>query len=147
METYNDVLISTAIMLLFLVTYSFYIYSLQKSLRSISAENRKMPPARVWLLLIPYFNLVWMFVVVKAIAFSLQNEYARFGIREAKPPTMGVGVVLGVFAILLVLQVSSLRSFAWPATIICWIFHWIAVDHHTRQIRKLSEKSGLQGKG
>jgi len=75
------------------------------ALAMVRPENRRLAPGLVWLQLIPLFNFVWIFIVVRRIADSLANEYAGwesdslFGIadedalkRIGKRPTYGIGL-------------------------------------------------------
>jgi hypothetical protein len=91
----------TGALLLFLVFFCIialvvgilYIMSLQKALQVISEENRKMPPGQVWLLLIPFFNIIWSFIVVTRIADSFHDEFARLNIYSSDPrPTYNIGI-------------------------------------------------------
>jgi hypothetical protein len=52
------------------------ILFLQGCYRAIPEAHRKMDPGLVWLLLIPLFNLVWMFFVFIRLAKSFGEAYA-----------------------------------------------------------------------
>ncbi|MFQ5734608.1 MAG: hypothetical protein ACE5KM_21960, partial [Planctomycetaceae bacterium] len=41
----------------------------------VPAEYREMEPGAVWLLMIPLFNLIWLFFVVQRIPRSFQNYF------------------------------------------------------------------------
>jgi hypothetical protein len=58
----------------FVVVVAFFL-TLQEALRRVSPHNRVMKPGRVWLMLIPVFNLLWQFVVVIGVPDSLRNEF------------------------------------------------------------------------
>lgn len=58
------------------------IYFLQTCYARIAPEHRQMEPAMVWLLLIPLFNIVWMFFVYLRLAKSFQGAYAAQGRSE-----------------------------------------------------------------
>ena len=49
--------------LLVIIPYIFFLLALQKTLKVISPENRKMPPGNVWLMFIPIFNIFWQFIM------------------------------------------------------------------------------------
>ena len=72
---------------LFIVPGILFLLTLQNTLKAISPENRKMPPANVWLLFIPFFNIVWQFIMVDRIAKSIGAECFRLNIpvKEDKP--------------------------------------------------------------
>ena len=46
------ILILFTLGIIFLVPYIFFLLTLQNTLKAISYENRKMPPANVWLMLL-----------------------------------------------------------------------------------------------
>src|SRR5665213_4325068 len=62
---------------LFVPAGIFYILTLRNALWKCAAESRTMSPGRLWLLLIPFFNLGWHFVVILNMAKSLRNESLR----------------------------------------------------------------------
>jgi hypothetical protein len=93
------------VFLAFLVPAIFFLRAQQKALAVVHPENRKMQPGLVWLQLIPFFNYVWIFVVVKRIADSFAKQYAALqsdsilGIPDeealkviGKRPTLGIGL-------------------------------------------------------
>lgn len=55
------------------------ILFLQSCLNKLPAEHRQQSPGMVWLLLIPCFNLVWIFFVYPKIAESFQSYFASAG--------------------------------------------------------------------
>lgn len=84
-----------------LVIAILYLLNLQNTIKAASPENRKMPPANVWLLLIPLFNIYWMFVVVKRISETIAAEYQSKGqpLPNAKP-TYNVGIAMAVLTVI-----------------------------------------------
>ncbi len=73
----------------------FFLFALQGILELISPENRKVPPGRVWLMLIPVFNLVWQFFLVGYVSDSIGNEWRsrKLAVNE-KRPLHGLGIAL-----------------------------------------------------
>jgi hypothetical protein len=67
-------------LLLFYLPLVFFLFTLQNTLKIISSENRKMPPANVWLIIIPLFGILWQFIVVSRIADSIKNECVKLNI-------------------------------------------------------------------
>ena len=91
--------------LAFLIPVFLFLRAQQNALAVVRPENRQLHPGLVWLQLIPIFNFVWMFIVVRRIADSLTKEYAGwesdsvFGIADeeelkkiGKRPTYGIGL-------------------------------------------------------
>ncbi len=112
---------------LFLVPTILFFISLQKALEAVSLENRQMPPAQVWLCMIPLFNFIWMFFVVNKIADSFQLECYRLNIptKELKP-TKGIGQAKNILRICSLIPV--LGGIANIGFIICWIIYWLKVN-------------------
>src|SRR5882762_2365720 len=102
----------------------FYLLTLQKALTHCAPASRTMSPGQVWLLLIPLFNLVWMFIVVANISKSLHNEFLRRNIPtvEAEP---GKAVGLAMSCLMIASIVPLLGGLFSIAGFVCWIIYWI----------------------
>ena len=58
------------IILLFLLPYVFFLIHLSKLFNRCDVKNKKMDGGLVWLLLIPLFNIGWLFyVIIKLVTF------------------------------------------------------------------------------
>lgn len=76
-----------------------YLLNLQNTLKAAAPENRKMPPANVWLLLIPLFSTYYMFVVAKRISETIRAEYASKGqVPDNPKPTYNVGMAMAILS-------------------------------------------------
>jgi len=125
------VLIGLAIGLTILI---LYLLTLQNTLKEVSPENQKMPPAQVWLALIPLFGLVWMFIIVTKMADSLQAEFAKRNMQneEARP-----GYSLGLTYCILnccgiipfIGALASLGGF------VCWIIYWVKMSGYKKKLQ------------
>ncbi|MCU0431968.1 MAG: hypothetical protein MUC87_00780 [Bacteroidia bacterium] len=75
----------------------FFLLSLHNALRQCAPATRKMEPGQVWLILIPFFGIVWLFIVVSRMADSLAAEYERrrIPLRETRPG-YGVGLAMAI---------------------------------------------------
>ena len=117
-------------LLAFLIPFIFYLVTLQKVLAAIASESRMMAPAQVWLLLIPFFNIVWQFIVIKRIADSIKNECLRLNISMAEErPTYALGLTITLlYLVSLVLNRNNvsplLGLICIIASFICWIIYW-----------------------
>ena len=91
--------------LCFFIPAIFFLLTQSNTLKRVSSENRRLHPGLVWLQLIPIFNFVWIFIVVRRIADSLAKEYAGWesdsilGIADEEElkkigtrPTYGIGL-------------------------------------------------------
>lgn len=115
---------------LFLLPGIFFLLTLQNTLKSISEENRKMPPSNVWLMLIPVFNLVWQFIMVDKIAQSIGAECARLNIPVNDPkPTYNIGLVWNICIFLSIIPILG-----GLAALITFILYWVKVAEFKKLI-------------
>jgi hypothetical protein len=104
-----------------------YLLTLQNTLKEVSPENRKMPPANVWLNLIPLFNLGWQFVIVNRMADSLKAEFDKRGIVSEEPrPGYGVGLAYCICSCCGIIPV--LGVIASIGGLVCWIIYWVKIS-------------------
>jgi len=111
--------------LIWLIPTIFFLLTLQKALTRVATERRTMNPPMVWLSLIPFFNVIWNFMVVNALSKSLGAELTARNIpHEAEPgKTMGL-VWAGVTAACLIPGLNVLLGI--PALIL-WIMYWVKI--------------------
>ncbi len=124
-----ELIILLIIIPLALIPFVFYLITLQNILKKVSPENQKMPPANVWLLFIPLFNIGWHFVVVSRVSDSLKAEFTKRGITfEAERPAYGVGLAYCILNCCTIIPVLGIvASIGW---LICWIIFWVKVSSY-----------------
>jgi hypothetical protein len=93
-----------------------------------------MPPGRVWLLLIPIFNLVWHFVVVLNLARSLGSELRSRNVPNADPePAKALGLAMCILFV--GSAIPKVGTVLWFAGLICWIVYWVKIEGYSRALR------------
>jgi hypothetical protein len=113
-------------LMVFLIPYIFFLLTLYRTAEQISIENRRLAAAQVWLLLIPLFNLIWMFVVINKLATSIKQECDRLNISYSQPtPTKDIGNIYALLAIASVMPVIGF--FFGLGAFVCWIIYWTQV--------------------
>lgn len=60
-----------------IVVFIMHLAAMSSALEAVPQPLRKMPPGNVWLTLIPFFGIVWQFIVVGAVSDSLKAEFMR----------------------------------------------------------------------
>lgn len=106
----------------------FYLVTLNTTLDRISEENRTMSPGSVWLLLIPFFNLVWHFIVVGRLADSIKAEADHRGLTlNESRPAYDIGLVMCILLIVL-----PFIGF------ICWIVYWVKINGYKNLLRPIN---------
>lgn len=115
------------LLLVLLIPAIFFVITQQKTLKAVQPENRRMHPGLVWLQIIPLFNYVWAFIVVRRIADSLAQQYAALqsdnilGVADedalklvGKRPTYGIGLAYCVLLLCLPLLTIAGTIFSDP---------------------------------
>jgi hypothetical protein len=126
--------IGFVIFVIAVVVCVFFLLTLQKALTRCAPENRKMEPGMVWLMLIPLFNLVWVFFVVTNISASIEAELKKRGIADKPEPTKKIGLA---YAILSVCSIIPLVNFlAFIPLLICWIIYWSDVSNYSNKLQE-----------
>lgn len=121
---------------LYIIAFVFYLITLQNTLKKCSKENQKMPPANVWLLFIPLFNLGWHFVVVARVSDSIKAEYAKRGLPLSVPrPAYGVGLAYCILNCCSVIPfLGILAMIGW---LVCWIIFFSKVYNYSAKLGSL----------
>lgn len=126
-------LIILAVAVLLLLPAIFYLLALQKLLQKCSPASRTMEPGLVWLLLIPFVNLVFNFMLVLAVAKSLRNEFNRRGIAVADPaPGQSIGIAMCIC--LCCSMIPFLGLLSGIAHFALWIIYWVKIVEFSRML-------------
>jgi hypothetical protein len=109
----------------------FYLLTLSRALEKCSPASRTMQPGMVWLMLIPFFGLIWNFFIVLALANSLGREFPARGVTHFDPEpgksrglAMCVCMACGIIPVLGI--VASLVS------LVLWVVYWIKIAEFSR---------------
>ena len=108
----------------------FFLLSLSKCLAECSPRNRTMEPGQVWLNLIPFFNLVWLFITVIRISESLKNEFQARRMRSDDPE---FAKMTGILYIVLSIACG-------PIGWIFWIMYWLKISAFKNEL--INNKKG-----
>lgn len=120
--------------LIFLVPFIVYLLSLQKNL-GLTRRHHGIAPGLVWLMLIPFFNIIWHFFLVNWVAKGLRGSLAREG------ENGGFGLGLAMCILFAAGIIPLLGFFAGIAGLIVWIIYWIKIAGYTRELRESAADS------
>lgn len=131
------IIVILGIIVIGILPFVFYLITLQNTLNAVSPENRDMPPANVWLSLIPLFGIAWQIVVVIRIASSLRKEFdKRKIVIETQNPGQGIGLAYSILSCICI--IPFLGALACLAGIICWIIYWVNINSYRLMLMKNS---------
>lgn len=118
------------------IVASFFLLTLQNTLKAIASHNRRLSPGLVWLLFIPVFNIFWQFILVVRLADSIQNELdARLLLSSENTSSPGLAFcILPFFFWLPFLGMPLLLG-----AIACWVVYWIRVARYKKLFRSLPD--------
>ena len=110
-----------------------YIITLSNALKKCSPAARTMQPGMMWLLIVPFLNLVWNFIAVNAISDSLGNEFRLRGIQGIEPePGKSIGIPMAICgACGLIPILGILASLAY---LVMWIMYWVKISSFSKML-------------
>ena len=103
------------------------IILLSGCLKVIPPEHRLMEPGMVWLLLIPLFNLVWMFFVYIRIPRSYQRYFAAQGRTEFGDCGEQLGLWTAICAVASMVPIPVLNMLVSLASLVLLILFLVKV--------------------
>ncbi|MEY5050644.1 MAG: hypothetical protein RLZZ619_574 [Pseudomonadota bacterium] len=117
-----------------LITFIFYIRAISRTLAAISEPYRTQSPGMAWLLLIPIFNVIWFFFLLRAIKDGFAQMY-RDGLTP-KEIDSGYNYGIGMGCCW---AASFIPQFIFIALIPMFVFsilHWNKLNSARRAISK-----------
>ncbi|MBU3586107.1 hypothetical protein [Polynucleobacter sp. AM-26B4] len=77
------------------VTFVFYIRAISKTIKAIDPEYRTQSPGMAWLLLIPVFNVIWFFFLLKSIKTGFLRMYESQRVSQPIDTGYTYGIAMG----------------------------------------------------
>jgi hypothetical protein len=77
------------------VTFIFYIMAISKTIKAIDPECRTQAPSMAWLLLIPVFNVIWFFFLLKSIKTGFLRMHENKRISQPIDTGYTYGIAMG----------------------------------------------------
>lgn len=123
----------------FIVMYIFFLLTLRNTFKLIQPANRGMQPGEVFLLLIPLFNYVWLFIIVNKLSSSLEKELGSRGMETVPKPTFGIGLAYAILSLSIplftyIFPVAEYVIIAMITVVICFIIYWSSVAGYKRKL-------------
>jgi hypothetical protein len=135
--TFSAIVVSGA-----LIAWLLYLHTLNRTLAAVRPECRAIQPKRVWLLLIPWFNLGWHFHVVEKITESVEKEFAFRRIADCGSCGERIGILQSAFALFCLIPPFAVICF--PAAVGFWSAYWVRIAGIRRRLA-IAEKAPNDG--
>jgi hypothetical protein len=100
----------------------FYCLTLQRALAAIDQGNRKLDPRTAWLLLIPFFNLIWIYFLVVNLKDGYDAMSAGGRLKSQSNAGFGIGIAMAVCWSLGLVPFVNLLTII--PSLVLWILHW-----------------------
>ncbi|MGA2908483.1 MAG: hypothetical protein ABSE36_12330 [Terracidiphilus sp.] len=109
----------------------FYLLTLSRALEKCSPASRTMQPGMVWLMLIPFFGLIWNFFIVLALSNSLGREFPARGVTQLDPePGKSIGLPMCVCMACGIIPL--LGVIASLIALVLWVVYWVKIAGFSR---------------
>src|SRR5262245_36202189 len=103
-------LVPLLLLVLLLLPWILYIRSIQLTVEAIDPQRREMSPGTAWLLLIPIFNLIWLFIVVARIRHSFRNMDEAGRLRRPTTASSDAGLALAICLVLSIIPYVNILT-------------------------------------
>lgn len=121
-QMFYTIMVIIPIVLLLFVTAVLFIRSIHQLFENASPESRTIEPIMTWLLMIPIFNFVWMFVVLKSVQQLLYQELRLRNLEFKGDSLYNIGLVLAISNIFVLFP--YIRWITIPTSLILFIIYW-----------------------
>ena len=111
---------------LFLLPTILYVLTLTKTLNKCSAPSISLDSGMLWLLLVPFVNIVWHFFVVLGMTKTLTAEFRRRNI-PTTDQMLGNSIGLAMCICGACVIIPFVGFVAWPVRIVLWIIYWTKI--------------------
>jgi hypothetical protein len=126
-----------------LVVPVLFLRAWAKTLR-LATAHQEMSPGLVWLMLIPGFNLVWQFFLLRAATKGIKGRFTELG-RHPGDGGFGVGLAYQILALLYLASSAAMptdvgRGMAgasWLGALVTWLIYWWRITGFNRQMESL----------
>lgn len=118
----------------------FFLLSLHRALERCAPENRELEPGKVWLCFIPFFNLVWIFIVVSRVSRSLSREFQARHALSGGDCGRAVGLAYCILAVTSIIPYLGILTGL--AGFVCWIVYWVKIAGYSRTLAQAGPLPG-----
>jgi hypothetical protein len=99
-----------------------YLLTLQNVMKQVSPKNQDVPPVNVWLMFIPFFNIIYPFILYPRICDSIKKEYSLRGLQESGNFGRSIGIAMPILSLCAIIPVLGvLAAFT---NIVLFIIFW-----------------------
>jgi hypothetical protein len=109
-----------------------YMLTLQRAISRCAPQNRATSPESAWLLLIPFFGMVWQFIFYPRLSETLEREFRARNLPIEPEPAKKLGLAVAVLHVCWFLP--AVHVFTGIAGLICLILYWMKISDYSNQL-------------
>ena len=102
-------------------------------LKEIGEERRVVPHQSVWLMCIPFFNIIYAFIFYPRVSESIAAEYKYRGMTSNGDYEKKLGLALSILP--LCVFIPFIKIFTPILLLVVFIIYWYRISYHRRQFR------------
>ena len=121
------------------VTFVFYIRAISKTIKAIDPEYRTQAPGMAWLLLIPVFNVIWFFFLLKSIKTGFFKMHENRRISQPIDTGYAYGIAMG--CCWAAIFIPKLIFIALIPMFVFSILHWTKLNNARKRLSEEIKQS------
>ena len=128
--SFGDVFITAAWIFLsaiLIAIWVLFLLTVYRTFKECDKQRRDLKPGLTWLAIIPFFNLVWDFVIVLTLSSSLEKELKARALPHERFPARDLGLALCITLLIPMISVAIVAYFAFIAGLIIFAIYWYKV--------------------
>ena len=122
--------------------YVFYLKNLQDLLKECDPVNRQMPAVNVWLMFIPFFSIVYAFIMYSKISESIKREFEHRNAPQPGDYLKTLGITMAILGVVGVIPVDALKGVVGLASLVLFIVYWVKSAQMKNKLRSLPKGDG-----
>lgn len=124
------------------VIYVFYLKNLQDLLKECDPVNRQMPAVNVWLMFIPFFSIVYAFIMYLKISESVKREFESRNAPQPGDYLKTLGLTMAILGAVGVIPIDALKGVVGLGSLVLFIIYWVKSAEMKNKLRSLPKGDG-----
>jgi hypothetical protein len=136
------IIVASIILAGVIVVAVFFFKNLQDLLKECDPANQQLPPANVWLMFIPLFNIVYRFIMYPKVSETLRLEFESRGAPQQGDYLKGLGLALSIANAVNIILPQNIRGLIGLGCIAVMIVYWTKAAEMKNKLRSLPKVDG-----
>lgn len=120
------------------IMFALYYKTIIDTMSLVRPENRLTGTGNIMLNIIPFFNIVYGFIVYPRICDSIKQEYNKLGLKAEGD--FGKGLAITLQALSLTMMIPFINFLTSIGCLVIWIILWVKLDGYKKELEKHNGK-------